>query len=226
MVANPEEAERAMRQVQQLQAGTDLEAWAEVPTIVGEIPTTSHAANGDADLSPPRKYRHDSPDPNPQRKRPRQQASVPALGTYAGIKKRKRHDSPDVDPPQQHHDGSPDISPARRKRQASPDVSPPRRTRHDSPDMSPPRRARHDSPDASLPRRKRQADNDASPPRRKRHMSPKSSPKMKPGETRLLADLYTCASLQRKTQVFCIKIPLIRLLQSSVILACVQCKIP
>ena len=69
VIANPEEAERAMRQVQQLQAGGALEAWEEVPMIVGDVPKTGRQTTDSQDLSPPRRGRHDSPDVSPQRKR-------------------------------------------------------------------------------------------------------------------------------------------------------------
>ncbi|KAJ1622115.1 Pre-mRNA-splicing factor of RES complex-domain-containing protein [Pavlovales sp. CCMP2436] len=102
---------------------------------------------GRADRSPPRRGRHDSPDPSPLR--------------------RARHDSPDPSPPRRARNDSPDPSPPRRARHDSPDPSPPRRARNDSPDPSPPRR--NDSPDPSPPRRARNDSPDPSPPRRARH---------------------------------------------------------
>ena len=152
IVANPEEAERAMRQVQKLQAGGALDSWEEVPTIVGDIPTTGRPASSDTaaqDLSPPRRGRKDSPDLSPQRKRRREVSPVV----------KRRHDSPD-------------LSPARRTRHDSPDASPPRpQGRTSSSPPPPPRQARHSSPDASPPRRKQNSSTDASPPRRSRNDS-------------------------------------------------------
>lgn len=154
VVANPEEAERAMRQVQKLQAGGALDSWEEVPTIVGDIPTTGRTASNTAaqDLSPPRRGRKDSPDLSPQRKRRREASPV---GT-------RRHDSPD-------------LSPVRRTRHDTPDASPPRRQGHASSSPAlPSRRTQHNSPDASPPRRKRNGSIDASPPRPSRHDSPEA----------------------------------------------------
>lgn len=142
VVANPEEAERAMRQVQKLQAGGALDSWEEVPTIVGDIPTTDRSASNTAaqDLSPPRRGRQDSPDLSPQRKRRREVSPVA----------KRRHDSPD-------------LSPARRRRHDSPDASPPRRQRRASSSPAPsPRQAQHNSPDASPPRRKQKGSIDVS----------------------------------------------------------------
>lgn len=151
VIANPEEAERAMRQVQKLQAGGALDSWEEVPTIVGDIPTTGRPATSDTagqDLSPPRRGRMAPPDLSPQRKRRREASPVT----------RRRHDSPD-------------LSPARRTRHDSPDASPPRRQAPVTSHASPPRRAQN-SPDASPPRRKQNMSTDASPPRQPRHESP------------------------------------------------------
>ncbi len=215
VVANPEEAERAMRQVQQLQAGGALEAWEEVPMIVGDVPKTGRQTKDSQDLSPPRRGRHDSPDVSPQRKRgrdsrpqlsngqgsadispPRKKADSTPRDGVVRLQKSSRHDSPDASPPRnQRHDSS-DTSPPRRNRQASPDLGPHQRIRHDSPDAHPPRKKLQASPDASPPKRKRQAspdlerhthhDNpDASPPRRKRHDSPDASPPRNAGESRV-----------------------------------------
>ena len=215
VVANPEEAERAMRQVQQLQAGGALEAWEEVPMIVGDVPKTGRQTKDSQDLSPPRRGRHDSPDVSPQRKRrhearpqlsngqgsadispPRKKAdSIPRDGVVR-LQKRSRHDSPDASPPRKQRHDSSDASPPRRNRQASPDLGPQQRMRHDSPDANPPRKQLQASPDASPPRRKRQASPDlerhtghdspdASPPRRKRHDSPDASPPRNAGESRV-----------------------------------------
>ena len=151
VIANPEEAERAMRQVQKLQAGGALDSWEEVPTIVGDIPTTGRpvsSVTAGQDLSPPRRGRMAAPDLSPQRKR-RREASPAA---------KVRHDSPD-------------LSPARRTRHDSPDASPPRRQAPDTSHASPPRRAQN-SPDASPPRRNRNMSTDASPPRQPRHEIP------------------------------------------------------
>lgn len=159
VVANPEEAERAMRQVQKLQAGGALDSWEEVPIIVGNIPTTGRAASSDTaaqDLSPPRRGRKDSPDLSPQRKRRREASPVA----------KRRHDSPD-------------FSPARRTRHDSPDASPPRRRARASSSPAPPPRRAQNSPDASPPRRKRNRSTDASPPRHFRHDSPDASTKGK-----------------------------------------------
>lgn len=204
VVANPEEAERAMRQVQKLQAGGALEAWEEVPMIVGDVPKTGHPPKDSPDLSPPRRGRHDSPEASVQKNRQRelsrqqdsadishardQAGSVPR-GSPVRQQKRSRHDSPDLAPQRRMRHDSPDASPPRRSRQASPDASPPRKQRHDSPDASPPRRRRqvspdanntkrqrHDSPDASPPRRQTQASPDQHPPKRSRHDSPDASP--------------------------------------------------
>ena len=148
-----------MRQVQKLQAGGALDSWEEVPTIVGDIPTTGHAASSDTaahDLSPPRRGRKDSPDLSPQRKRMREVSPVA----------KRRHDSPD-------------LSPARRTRHDSPDASPPRRRARASSSPAPPPRRAQNSPDASPPRRKRNRSTDASPPRHSRHDSPDARPKGK-----------------------------------------------
>ena len=182
VVANPEEAERAMRQVQNLQAGGALEAWEEVPTIVGDIPSTAHPASVAVDLSPPRKGRRDSPDISPQRKQghetkpehsrkqgsadaspPRKRTGTVLHSSPTRVLKKNRHDSPDLSPQGRARHDSPNASPPRRKRSASPDASPPRRKRHDSPVVNLPRRQRHDSPDASPARRKRHDSPDASP---------------------------------------------------------------
>lgn len=215
VVANPEEAERAMRQVQQLQAGGALEAWEEVPMIVGDVPRTGRQTKDSQDLSPPRRGRHDSPDVSPQRKRGREARpqlsngqgsadisptrkkadSIPREGVVR-LQKRSRHDSPDASPPRKQRHDSSDASPPRRNRQVSPDLGPQQRIRHDSPDANPPRKQLQASPDASPPRRKRQAspdlerhirhDNpDASPPRKKRHDSPDASPPRNAGESRV-----------------------------------------
>nr|XP_027219865.1 BUD13 homolog [Penaeus vannamei] len=144
------------------------------------------------DISPPRRQRHDSQSPSPER-------INPEVGrkhdSHESPLRRRRHDSDDS-PPRRRHDsgespprrkrhdsdaspprkgGNPDASPPRRKRHDS-DASPSRRTRHDS-DASPPRRTRHDS-DTSPPRRMRH-DSDASPPRRTRHDSDASPPRRK-----------------------------------------------
>ncbi|DBA86072.1 hypothetical protein WJX77_002076 [Trebouxia sp. C0004] len=206
VVANPEEAERAMRQVQQLQAGGALEAWEEVPMIVGDVPKTSRQTKDSQDLSPPRRGRHGSPDVSPQRKRGRE--GRPQLSNGQGsadisrphnkaesiprddvvrLQKRSRHDTPDASPPRKQRHDSSDASPPRTNRRASPDLGPQQRIRHDTPDANPSRKQLQASPDASPPRRKRLAspdlerhtrhDNpDASPPRRKRHDSPDASP--------------------------------------------------
>ena len=215
VVANPEEAERAMRQVQQLQAGGALEAWEEVPMIVGDVPKTGRQDKDSQDLSPPRRGRHDSPDVSPQRKRgrdarhqlgngqgsadispPRKKADSTARDGVVRLQKRSRHDSPDASPPRKQRHDSSDASPPRRNRQASPELGPQQRIRHDSPDAHPPRKQLQASLDASPPRRKRQASPDlgrhtrhdipdASPPRRKRHDSPDVSPPRNAGESRV-----------------------------------------
>lgn len=157
VVANPEEAERAFRQVQQLQAGALADSWAEVPTIVGDIPSVSqrYRANADApDLSPPRQKKHDSPDISPPR--------------------RKRHDSPDTSPPRKRHHSNHEADAS--QQHSTGDVSPPRKQRHDSPDLSPARRQQHHSPDLSPPRKRQLEGADVSPPRRMRHDSPDLSP--------------------------------------------------
>ena len=146
-----------MRQVQQLQAGGALDSWEEVPTIVGDIPTTGRAASSDTaaqDLSPPRRGRKDCPDLSPQRKRRREASPVA----------NRRHDSPD-------------LSPARPTRHDSPDASPPRRRARASSSPAPPSKQAQNSPDASPPRRKQNRSTDASPPRRSRHDSPDARPK-------------------------------------------------
>ncbi|KAL3157471.1 hypothetical protein ABBQ32_011936 [Trebouxia sp. C0010 RCD-2024] len=173
VVANPEEAERAMRQVQKLQAGGALDSWEEVPTIVGDIPTTDRSASNTAaqDLSPPRRGRQDSPDLSPQRKRRREVSPVA----------KRRHDSPDLSPARRRRHDSPDASPPRRQRRASSSPAPsPRQAQHNSPDASPPRRkqkgsidvsqgpSRHDGPDVLHMRMKgNAAQEDLSPPRKR-----------------------------------------------------------
>ena len=155
VVANPEEAERALRQVQQMQAGALTDSWAEVPTIVGDIPSVSRTGADAPDISPPRRRRHDSPDVSPPR--------------------RKRHGSPDISPPRKRHHSSPDLSPPRQQASNTASV-PPRNRRPDSSDINPPRKQRHDSPDISPPRKRQLEIADASPPRRRRHDSPDVSP--------------------------------------------------
>ena len=133
VIANPEEAERALRaktQVIALLALCENHAhWVcqEREALKDWAPADDGSRHDSSpDLSPPRRQaRHDSsPDLSP----PRRQA---------------RHDSsPDLSPPrrQARHDSSPDLSPPRRRPQASsPDLSPPRqRPQASSPDLSPP----------------------------------------------------------------------------------------
>ncbi|ROT71405.1 hypothetical protein C7M84_010281 [Penaeus vannamei] len=105
------------------------------------------------DISPPRRQRHDSQSPSPERINP----------------ERKRHDS---DASTDRADS--DTSPPRKRPNVPVSTSPPRRKRNDS-DSSPPRRKRNDS-DSSPPRRKRN-DSDSSPPRRKGNESDSSPPR-------------------------------------------------
>ena len=205
VIANPEEAERAMRQVQKLQAGGALDSWEEVPTIVGDIPTTGHSAKPYADsqdLSPPRrKGRHDSPDSSPPRNSKqnnshaaKQRDDSPAFSPIG----RTRHDSPDASPPRRQRRASPSPAPPpKRARHDSPDASPPRQQRQTGLDASPPRRRRQASPDASPPRRKRQGSQDSSPPRRSRHDSPDPSPPTKQGM------LSKCINVLDVSTVYC-----------------------
>ena len=172
VVANPEEAERAMRQVQKLQAGGALDSWEEVPTIVGDIPATGRAASSDTaaqDLSPPRRGRKNSPDLSPQRKRRREASPVA----------KRRHDSPD-------------LSPVRRTRRDSPDASPPRRRARASSSPTPPPRQAQNSPDASPPRRKRSRSTGASPPRQSRHDGADTRTKGKSAKATSLAAAAFC----------------------------------
>lgn len=184
-----------MRQVQKLQAGGALDSWEEVPTIVGDIPTTGRAASSDTaaqDLSPPRRGRKQSPDLSPQRKRRREASPVP----------KRRHDSPD-------------LSPARRTRHDSPDASPPRRRARASSSPAPPPKRAQNSPDASPPRRKRNESTDVSPPRQSMHDSPHATVK---GKTALSIDccfscccvMYSLVSLSSHAhlQVDCLMHPL------------------
>lgn len=189
VVANPEEAERAVRQVQKLQAGGALDSWEEMPTIAGDIPSTAKPGTAHQDLSPPRKGRKASPDLSPPRKRQREITPVA----------RRRRDSPDLSPARRTRHDSPDASPPRRQRHGSPSPAPAaRRDRHDSPDASPPRQRQQRSIDASPPRRKqRQQSPGASPPRQSRHDSPDASPPRRKG----ISAFFACTITLLRTQI-------------------------